>query len=208
MVAHSFGTLYTASLLNYVPERIASVTLLDPVSCLLCLHDVTYNFLYRFPTLSSVGDLARYALLRKFSHIQVLLRRAFWWQEFTLWVPEDIPDHVRDRFVILLAGKDDIAPTHDILDHVMEGDADACADAAPPRPARPAALPDEVAWVAPQGGKRGAVRGRDVRASAWAAAPIATGGLCLWFADLPHGGILEKCAVQQALFAALDHVGA
>lgn len=208
VVAHSFGTLYTASLLNYVPDRISSVTLLDPVSCLLCLHDVTFNFLYRLPALDSVGALLRYALLRKFSSIQVLLRRAFWWQEFTLWLPDDIPAHVRGRFVILLAGKDDIAPTRDVLDHIFEGDAPVSEAIAPTCTARPAGLPDDVAWVAPEECKGGRVRGRDVRASASAAAPVPGGGLCLWFADLLHGGVVDKPVVQQALFAALDHTGA
>merc|ERR1712146_327900 len=49
VVGHSFGSITAAWFIKCYPDRVSHLTLLDPVSLLLSLPDVAYNFLYRKP---------------------------------------------------------------------------------------------------------------------------------------------------------------
>ena len=53
IVAHSFGTISAGWLIRRHPSMVCHLTLIDPVSLLLALPDVAFNFLYRAPSLLS-----------------------------------------------------------------------------------------------------------------------------------------------------------
>lgn len=49
-MGHSFGSITAGWFVKANPERVSHMTLVDPVSLLLCLPDVGYTFLYRQPS--------------------------------------------------------------------------------------------------------------------------------------------------------------
>jgi len=49
IIGHSYGSLVATHFVRTRPDRVASLGLIDPVSILLCLPDVVYNFIYKPP---------------------------------------------------------------------------------------------------------------------------------------------------------------
>ena len=89
--------------MKHHPEVISHVTLIDPVSLLLGLPDVAYNFIYRAPT-SFIQRVICYGASREIT-VSNALHRHFCWQMNTLWL-EDIPAHI--GVVVAVSGKDPI----------------------------------------------------------------------------------------------------
>lgn len=113
VVGHSFGTISSAWFLRHRPDRISHLTLIDPVSLLLGLPDVAYNFLHKSPdTLSKL--IIRLIASREIT-VSNMLHRHFWWYNNILFL-EDIPSHI--NVVVGLPGRDEIANNKVVLDYV------------------------------------------------------------------------------------------
>ncbi|KAL0940129.1 alpha beta hydrolase fold family [Colletotrichum truncatum] len=116
-VGNSFGTLFIAPLLR-VPDlarRINSVVLIDPVSLLLHLPAVAYNFTRRTPKWGNEWEIwfvATDALVA-----QTLARR-FRWQDFILWTT----DLQGKRTSVVLGGEDCVTDPDAVASYVYYGD--------------------------------------------------------------------------------------
>ncbi|KAI9768078.1 MAG: hypothetical protein M1840_005112 [Geoglossum simile] len=110
LVAHSYGSVITTHLLKNpeVASQISSIVLVDPVSILLHLPDVAYNFTYRTPKHANEWQLWYFAS-RDMSVAQTLFRR-FFWAENILW-KEDI---LGQRVTVFLGGRDLIVDTQKV----------------------------------------------------------------------------------------------
>ena len=112
LVIHSYGSVLATHILSCnsfgLRALVKSVVLIDPVSILLHLPHVAYNFTYRSPKSAPQWQLWYFAS----SDIGVAhtLARAFFWSENILW-KEDCEDLT---VTVFLAGRDIIAPTGDI----------------------------------------------------------------------------------------------
>ncbi|KAF4668906.1 hypothetical protein FOL47_002812 [Perkinsus chesapeaki] len=108
MIGHSFGTIVVRWLLAHEPDRIASLTLVDPVCFLMVKNDLLLNT-QRKAHDDPMGILATYLVFRELYTAHTLTRNLFWEQN-NLWPEElrDVPTHVS------LCGKDFILPAHSV----------------------------------------------------------------------------------------------
>ncbi|KZF21551.1 hypothetical protein L228DRAFT_212025 [Xylona heveae TC161] len=85
LAAHSYGSVIATHLLQdpSVSERIASVVLVDPVSILLHLPDVAYNFTFRRPRTPTQWVLWFFGSMDV--GVSHTLHRHFFWSENILW---------------------------------------------------------------------------------------------------------------------------
>ncbi|KAF2728247.1 hypothetical protein EJ04DRAFT_516734 [Polyplosphaeria fusca] len=107
LVSHSYGSVITTHLL-YTPQiaqKIEAILFIDPVSFLLHLPDVAYNFICRKPTHAN-EHLLHYFASKDMGVAHTLFRR-FFWSENILW-KEDIRNR---RVTVVLGGKDLIVDT-------------------------------------------------------------------------------------------------
>lgn len=90
-------------LVTLIPESIAQLTLVDPVSLLLGLPDVAFNFLYK-PPRTFIEYCIYYAAASEVT-VSHTLHRHFWWYRNALWL-EDLSPHL--SVVIAVSGQDSI----------------------------------------------------------------------------------------------------
>ncbi|KAF2466178.1 alpha/beta-hydrolase [Lindgomyces ingoldianus] len=107
LVSHSYGSVIATHLLNTpkIAQRIDSLVFIDPVTFLLHLPDVAYNFTCRKPNRANEYQLHYFA--SKDMGVSHTLFRRFFWSENILW-KEDIQNH---RVTVVLGGKDLIVNT-------------------------------------------------------------------------------------------------
>ena len=107
LVAHSYGTAISTHLLKspQMAQQIGPVLLIDPISVLLHLPDVAFNFTWRKPSGANEHQLFYFASMDP--GVSHALARGFFWSEMILW-KEDIGDR---RFTVSLAEKDLIVNT-------------------------------------------------------------------------------------------------
>jgi len=113
VVGHSFGTISAGWIVSLRPDLVSHVTLMDPVSLLLALPDVAYNFLYRVPS-NMVEWLIFFNAAREIT-ISNMLHRHFSWYRNILWL-EDIPPEI--GVVVGTASKDEITSPYSIQEYV------------------------------------------------------------------------------------------
>lgn len=113
VVGHSFGTILAAWFLRQQPRLISHLTLLDPVSLLLGLPDVAYNFLHKDPD-RFTARVIRLMASREIT-VSHMLHRHFWWYNNVLWL-EDLPPSL--SLVIGLSGQDEITNPKLIMEYV------------------------------------------------------------------------------------------
>ncbi|KAL8680854.1 MAG: hypothetical protein Q9186_002973 [Xanthomendoza sp. 1 TL-2023] len=108
LVAHSYGSVIATHLLHdqKISSMIDSMLLVDPVSILLHLPDVAYNFTCRQPVEANEHQLYYFASMDM--GVAHALSRRFFWQDNILWKHE----LGGRRVTIVLAGKDLIVNTH------------------------------------------------------------------------------------------------
>ncbi|KAI9684195.1 MAG: hypothetical protein M1829_003465 [Trizodia sp. TS-e1964] len=114
LAAHSYGSVITTHLLK-TPEirpHIASLVLIDPVTILLHLPDVAYNFTYRQPRRANEWQLWYFAT--KDMGVAHSLARSFFWSQNILW-REDIAELPT---TIFLGGRDLIVNTHTVAGYL------------------------------------------------------------------------------------------
>lgn len=108
LVSHSYGTVLTTHLLKSpsIAARIGPIVLIDPVSILLHLPDVAYNFTRRQPEHANEHQLYYFASMdMSVSHT---LSRHFFWNENVLW-KKDIEGR---KVTVSLSGQDLIVDTN------------------------------------------------------------------------------------------------
>ena len=107
LASHSYGTVLSTHLLKTpsIADRIGPMVLIDPVSILLHLPDVAYNFTRRQPIRANEHQLYYFASMDM--GVSHTLARHFFWNENVLW-KKDIGDR---KVTVSLGGQDLIVNT-------------------------------------------------------------------------------------------------
>jgi hypothetical protein len=107
LVSHSYGTVITTHLVKdpEISPRIGAIVLIDPVSILLHLPDVAYNFTKRQPKYANEHQLYYFASMDM--GVSHSLARSFFWNENVLW-KKDLKDR---KVTCCLSGQDLIVNT-------------------------------------------------------------------------------------------------
>ncbi|CZT44556.1 uncharacterized protein RSE6_04742 [Rhynchosporium secalis] len=116
LVTHSYGSVLTTHLLKEpsTAALIGPVILIDPVSILLHLPDVAYNFTRRQPKRANEHQLYYFASMDM--GVSHTLSRHFFWNENVLW-KKDIEGR---RVTVSLGGKDLIVNTEAVGKYLSE----------------------------------------------------------------------------------------
>ncbi|KAL9131537.1 MAG: hypothetical protein Q9217_000551 [Psora testacea] len=123
LMSHSYGSIVCSHLLqNPVTSKLfGPIILVDPVSLLLHLPDVAYNFTCRKP--KGANELQLYYFASMDMGVAHTLGRHFFWQENSLWKHD-----IKGRQVsVSLAGKDLIVDT-EAVGHYLANDDDSTSD--------------------------------------------------------------------------------
>ena len=110
LVSHSYGSVIATHLLKdgTASEFIGPTLFIDPVSFLLHVPDVAYNFTCRKPTQANEHELYYFASTDMF--VAHTLSRRFFWSENILW-----KDEIQQRPVtVVLSGRDIIVDTETV----------------------------------------------------------------------------------------------
>lgn len=117
LVSHSYGTIVSTHLLKSPnAPLIGSVVLIDPVSILLHLPHVAYNFTKRKPKMANEHQLHYFASMDM--GVSHALARHFFWAENVLWKK----DMEGRNLTVSLAGKDLIVDTKAVRQYLTSGD--------------------------------------------------------------------------------------
>ena len=116
LVSHSYGTVISTHLLKTpsIAPRIGPVVLIDPVSILLHLPDVAYNFTRRLPTEANEHQLYYFASMDP--GVSHTLSRHFFWNENVLW-KKDLGGR---NVTVSLSGRDLIVNTEAVEIYLNE----------------------------------------------------------------------------------------
>ena len=103
LVSHSYGTVITTQLLKSpkLAKLIGDIVLIDPISILLHLPDVAYNFTRRRPKRANEHQLYYFASMDM--GVSHSLSRCFFWSENVLWKHE-----IGDRAVTVSLAEQDL----------------------------------------------------------------------------------------------------
>ncbi|EXL39408.1 hypothetical protein FOCG_17980 [Fusarium oxysporum f. sp. radicis-lycopersici 26381] len=118
LVSHSYGSVVAAQLIRSpeVSQHIGPALFIDPVSFLLHLPEVAYNFICRRPSQPNEYLLSYFG--SKDIGIAHTLFRRFFWADNLLW-KEDIRDH---PVTVVLAGRDSVIDTKAIRAYLLGSD--------------------------------------------------------------------------------------
>ena len=118
LVSHSYGSVISTHLLQHeiACKKLGPIVLVDPVSVLLHLPDVAYNFTSRKPKRANEHQLYYFASMDM--GVAHTLARNFFWNECILW-KEDVKN--RDLTVVA-SGADLIVDTVAVGRYLMEAD--------------------------------------------------------------------------------------
>ncbi|KAF8583199.1 hypothetical protein K439DRAFT_1412365 [Ramaria rubella] len=109
LVSHSYGSVLTNHILrSSLASRVASIILVDPVTFLLHLGDVAYNFIYREPRTANQWQLWYFAS-RDIGVSHTLSRHFFWGDN--IMFKEDLKGR---KVGVLLSGEDQIVDTKEV----------------------------------------------------------------------------------------------
>jgi pimeloyl-ACP methyl ester carboxylesterase len=103
LIGHSFGSVTAGWTVTRRPDRVAHLTLIDPVSVLLGLPEVAMNFLYRRPS-GLIEGIIYFGASMEIT-LSNALRRHFWWYNNNLAL-EDVPANI--GIVVGVSAKDEI----------------------------------------------------------------------------------------------------
>ena len=118
LITHSYGSVLSTHLLkdSETTSRIGPVILVDPVSFLLHLPDVAYNFTFRKPRRANEHQLYYFASMDM--GVAHSLSRRFFWAENILW-----KHNIKDRRVtVALSGVDLIVDTEAVGRYLTKDD--------------------------------------------------------------------------------------
>ncbi|EEU38190.1 uncharacterized protein NECHADRAFT_101499 [Fusarium vanettenii 77-13-4] len=131
LVSHSYGSVLTTHMLHSpsLQHRVPSVVLIDPVTIMLHLPNVAYNFTRRRPKRANEWQLWYFASTDP--GVALCLGRHFFWRENILWKEElltSLGDSGFKRDVaVTLAGRDLIVDTASVAEY-LEDDAETCVE--------------------------------------------------------------------------------
>ncbi|KAJ3458729.1 hypothetical protein MRS44_012838 [Fusarium solani] len=131
LVSHSYGSVLTTHMLHSpsMQHRVPSVVLIDPVTIMLHLPNVAYNFTRRRPKRANEWQLWYFASTDP--GVALCLGRHFFWRENILWKEEllaSLGDSGFKRDVaVTLAGRDLIVDTASVAEY-LEDDAETCVE--------------------------------------------------------------------------------
>jgi pimeloyl-ACP methyl ester carboxylesterase len=119
LVSHSYGSVISTHLLKTpsIAERIGPLVLMDPVSILLHLPDVAYNFTRRQPERANEHQLYYFASMD--IGVSHTLARHFFWNENVLW-KKDIEGR---KLTVSLGGRDLIVNTEAVGRYLSSNEA-------------------------------------------------------------------------------------
>lgn len=120
LAAHSYGSVIATHLLSspHSKDKIADLLLIDPVSILLHLPDVAYNFVRRKPHTAAEWQLWYFASMDM--GVARALGRHFFWSENVVWKEDLGLDH--RRVTVSLAGRDLIVDTEAVGRYLATGE--------------------------------------------------------------------------------------
>lgn len=129
IVSHSYGSVLTTHMLHHpaLNHRVVSIVLIDPVTVMLHLPDVAYNFTRRRPKRANEWQLWYFACTDP--GVAHCLGRHFFWRENIVWKEELLarPGDGRTgwgsrRVAVCLAGQDQIADTTMVAQYLAASD--------------------------------------------------------------------------------------
>ncbi|KAK1752981.1 hypothetical protein QBC47DRAFT_387488 [Echria macrotheca] len=127
LVSHSYGSVLTTHILrsDELAPRVHAVVMVDPVSVLLHLPDVAYNFTRRRPTTANEWQLWYFASMDV--GVAGVLGRYFFWRENIIWREELVniggKAGGKRKAAACLSGKDLIVDTRTVARYLAtEGD--------------------------------------------------------------------------------------
>ncbi|KAI1029311.1 hypothetical protein LB504_010865 [Fusarium proliferatum] len=122
LVSHSYGSVLTTHMLHEpsFQHRVPSVVLIDPVTIMLHLPDVAYNFTRRKPRRANEWQLWYFASTDP--GVALCLGRHFFWRENILW-KEDLlgtqsDGHQARHVAVTLSGRDLIVDTTAVAEYL------------------------------------------------------------------------------------------
>lgn len=130
LTVHSFGSLYAAALLRNprASPSIHSLVLMDPVSLLLHLPDVAYNFTRRPPKFAN--ELQIWLAVGSDSNVSHTLARRICWREMRLTREDLLTDGMASatgahralrRTTVLFGGRDNVTNPDAVASYVYSG---------------------------------------------------------------------------------------
>ena len=197
LVAHSYGTTIATHLLKdpSTADLVGPMVLIDPVTILLHLPDVAYNFKHRRPKHANEHQLHYFAAMDM--GVSHTLSRRFFWSENVLW-KEDL--HGKN-VTVSLAGQDLIANTEAVGRYLALGSTSGATCKASSRVTSVNVLADGEILAAEVEINSNAVGGRD---DAWKSASWKGKGVdVLWFENLDHGQVFDRKETRQALLTVI-----
>lgn len=117
------GTVTLRHILDHPPAKkmASALVFLDPITFLLLLPDIAYNFIYRVPR--RANEWLMYWFVSTEGGISWSLGRHFWWFQNVLW-RDDLVDFVQSgknkQVMILVSGEDVITPGKLIFDYLAD----------------------------------------------------------------------------------------
>jgi hypothetical protein len=116
LCSHSYGSVISTHLVHYKPisHLIGPIVLIDPVSILLHLPDVAYNFTRRKPARANEFQLYYFASMD--SGVAHTLARRFFWNENVIWKK----DMKGRKVTVSLGGRDLIVNTEALGRYLSE----------------------------------------------------------------------------------------
>ncbi|KAK0630448.1 hypothetical protein B0T17DRAFT_490645 [Bombardia bombarda] len=124
LVSHSYGSVLTTHILRS-PElgpRVRAVVLIDPVSVLLHMPDVAYNFTRRPPQDANEWQLWYFASMDM--GVAECLGRHFFWRENIIWQEEltrKVEGGKKRKVAVCLSGRDLIVNTQAVARYLVSG---------------------------------------------------------------------------------------
>jgi hypothetical protein len=200
--SHSYGSVISTHLLKTpsIAKRIGPVVLIDPVSILLHLPDVAYNFTRRKPKQANEYQLYYFASMDM--GVSHTLSRHFFWNENVLW-KEDLEGR---RTTVSLSGRDLIVDTEAVGRYLSDQPksilANGYSDQDPELIGVEEHADHQESNVRMRGGE---ITGDDdLEEEAWKSRPWRGSGIdVLWFKDLDHAQVFDAPSSRRRVISAI-----
>lgn len=184
LASHSYGSVFSTYMLTHdaLASRIRATVLVDPVTILLHMPDVAFNFTVRQPKTANEWQLWYFA--SKDPGTSHTLGRHFFWNENCLWKSR-IKELVERgmRITVSLASRDLIVDTSAVAQYLLNDD-----------------VPDPVVTANGQLHMKLETHGSDAEDEAWKTKPLRGCGLdVLWCEDLDHAQVFDDKVARARL---------
>ncbi|TVY92364.1 hypothetical protein LAWI1_G002090, partial [Lachnellula willkommii] len=199
--SHSYGSVISTHLLKTpsIAKRIGSVVLIDPVSILLHLPEVAYNFTRKKPKRANEHQLYYFASMDM--GVSHTLGRHFFWNENVLWKK----DLVGRNATVSLGGKDLIVNTEAVGRYLSDQPKSVLANGysdQDPDLIDVNGSADKDATVRMRGGE--IIGGKDLEEEEWKSRPWGGSGIdVLWFKDLDHAQVFDQSSTRRRIISAV-----